>query len=310
MIKSSLILLLVIPGILSIYAQKPQLRDEVVLNGMWSFSPEGQNETIIPVPEYWDALPGFTTTNRAFYERSVSVPAEWNGKIVRLEFMGVNQLCEVYVNNTSVGTHIGGWTPFSFDITDLISAGKVFKLKVDVRNGSYYPFADMEGKALWPAGGAGDSDINRRAGICYDVYLRAYGQVHVLDAYIKTSFREKKIIVQYEVCNSTDWPAVVTLKGEISPQNTVTVEKSFESTPVTLDAGETKKIYLDSPWPTPRLWSPADPFLYVLHTRVMSGGTAIDLEHRRFGFREVWIAGTDLMFNGHKVQLCGESIIE
>lgn len=51
------------------------------------------------------------------YENEFTVPKEWKGEEIRINFGAVDYRCCVYINNQCVGTHIGGQTPFSFQIT-------------------------------------------------------------------------------------------------------------------------------------------------------------------------------------------------
>jgi hypothetical protein len=58
-----------------------------------------------------------------WYRKYFDVPAEWTGKRVNLEFDGVFQVAEVFVNGQRVGEHKGGYTGFTFDITDAVQPG-------------------------------------------------------------------------------------------------------------------------------------------------------------------------------------------
>ena len=59
-----------------------------------------------------------------WYTRQFEVPAGWKGKRVLLHFGAVDWRAHVWVNNTSVGKHEGGYTPFCFDITDALQKRK------------------------------------------------------------------------------------------------------------------------------------------------------------------------------------------
>ena len=58
------------------------------------------------------------------YKREVEFASDFNQGRVILHFGAVDQICEVFLNGTSVGKHVGGYLPFSFDITDHIVDGK------------------------------------------------------------------------------------------------------------------------------------------------------------------------------------------
>ena len=58
-----------------------------------------------------------------WYRRTFTVPKEWKGKRVMLNFGAVDRLSTVFVNGKKAGTHTGGYDAFSFDITDLLKSG-------------------------------------------------------------------------------------------------------------------------------------------------------------------------------------------
>src|SRR4051812_453736 len=145
----------------------PALRDELTLNGTWNFTTASGTKGTIPVPEYWDAYPNYKT-DVGTYERSVTVPSAWTGKRIKLDFEGISQIAEVFVNGNSVGTQIGGWIPFSFDITSKVMAGQSFQLKVIVKGGNKSPIVDANGNPVWPVGWHGHE---QRWGIAHPVWL-------------------------------------------------------------------------------------------------------------------------------------------
>ena len=59
--------------------------------------------------------------DRLWYRRTFTVPPAWAGKQVLLHFGAVDYECEVFLNGKSAGLHLGGYDPFSFDITSLLS---------------------------------------------------------------------------------------------------------------------------------------------------------------------------------------------
>jgi beta-galactosidase/beta-glucuronidase len=176
----------------------PPLRQQISLNGTWDFTPEGQEKNEIPVPEYWDAKPGFYC-DQATYQRKVSVPADWQGKRIVVAFEGVNHIADVSVNGHQLGQHLGGFVPFEFDVTSYVKTGQTFDLKVHVGGGVLEPIVDEIDKALWPVGWDG---VTSQWGIIFPVWLRAYGPVYLDDTQIQTSFRNKQITVNYTITNA------------------------------------------------------------------------------------------------------------
>ena len=126
---------------------RPQLsRDSWVnLNGLWSFNvvaKEATNVSEFPgqilVPFAIESalsgvhrplLPG----EKLWYNRKFDVPADWNveARIV-LHFGAVDWETTVLVNGLEQGRHQGGYTPFSFDITDAVKRGEENELVVVV----------------------------------------------------------------------------------------------------------------------------------------------------------------------------------
>src|SRR5437763_9438977 len=58
-----------------------------------------------------------------WYRKHFDVPSAWSGKRVNLEFDGVFQVAEIFVNGKRVGEHQGGYTGFTVDITDAVKTG-------------------------------------------------------------------------------------------------------------------------------------------------------------------------------------------
>ena len=58
-----------------------------------------------------------------WYRKHFDVPAAWSGKRINLEFDGVFQVAEIFVNGRRIGEHKGGYTGFTFDITDAVKPG-------------------------------------------------------------------------------------------------------------------------------------------------------------------------------------------
>ncbi|MDQ2688227.1 MAG: hypothetical protein M3Y28_10210, partial [Armatimonadota bacterium] len=278
-------------------------RDEVSLNGTWKFTPYGQTASDIPVPEYWDARPGFET-DQAVYERSVAVPAAWAGKVVQLEFEGVNHIADVSVNGQKIAHHVGGWISWTVDVTPYAKPGASFDLQVEVRGGNQPPILGGGDKPVWPVGWEGATS---RWGIIHPVWLRAYGKVNIQDAFIQTSFRKKTLAVDYTLRNMDKRAHTVSLAAAVSPLPAGAAVKTLTGPAVTLAPGQTRTVRISASWPNPRLWMPDSPALYRLRSRLLEKGRAVDSEQRRFGFREIWTQGNQFVLNGVRVNLWGSS---
>lgn len=58
------------------------------------------------------------------YKKEVEFPIDFIKERVILHFGAVDQICRLYINDKAVGGHVGGYLPFSFDISDYIVVGK------------------------------------------------------------------------------------------------------------------------------------------------------------------------------------------
>jgi len=266
------------------------LREQILLNGEWD---EGGL-----VPVYTGR-----NVNSETYSRKVLVPVSWTGKVIKAEFQGVNFIADVYINEHFITRHVGGWNPFSIDITDLVTVGEAFVLKVDVKGMQHAPIV-LDGKAHWPQGLSIIGD--RLCGIVDDVWLRAYGKVGIEDAFIQTSFREKSIKIEYMLKNFDVRNRVVRVEADIKKVATGEICKTLYGPVTKLNAGENKKIGIDALWLNAECWWPDDPVLYYLNSRLVEEDIIVDNETRRFGFREIWISGKHFVLNGVRVNLLGD----
>ena len=113
---------------------RPQLtRDNWInLNGLWDLAivsrdqskPENFNEKILVPFPVESALSGVMRMvkddEQIWYQRNFSVPQDWDGKKMLLHFGACDWDTTVYVNGKKVGSHKGGYTAFSMDITDAL----------------------------------------------------------------------------------------------------------------------------------------------------------------------------------------------
>ena len=113
---------------------RPQMRrtDWLNLNGLWGYSivpkdqlieSDMQGQILVPFPVE-SALSGvkrdLRTEDRLWYRRILTIPEKWRGKRILLHFEAVDWETKVFINEQLVGEHVGGYLPFSFDITDFL----------------------------------------------------------------------------------------------------------------------------------------------------------------------------------------------
>jgi beta-galactosidase/beta-glucuronidase len=118
------------------------------LNGLWDYSilkaglaepAQFDGQILVPFPVE-SSLSGVMKTvgadNEVWYKRTFEVPAKWKGKNLLLNFGAVDWKAEVWINDIKIGSHTGGYTPFSFDITPFLNKSASQKLVVKVWDGT------------------------------------------------------------------------------------------------------------------------------------------------------------------------------
>src|SRR5680860_885277 len=139
-------------------------RPHLDLNGEWALSGAESDDVVVVVPGPWTTqVPGNGMSHQTVrYHRSFDVPTGWAaGRTTHLTFGGVNHTASVTLNGHPIGEHVGGWTPFEFELGDALPAG-TNQLEVVV---SYPPvlgsvdeasFSEVpHGKQSWYGTGAG-----------------------------------------------------------------------------------------------------------------------------------------------------------
>ena len=102
---------------------RPQLKRDsfFCLNGPWRFAINGTEvgEILVPYPpeSRLAGVPAPERGDQLTYEREFTLPEGFRRDRVLLHFGAVDQECTVYLNDVELGSHVGGYLPFSFDVT-------------------------------------------------------------------------------------------------------------------------------------------------------------------------------------------------
>ena len=208
------------------------------------------------------------------------------GRKALLYFGAVNYDCHVYVNGKKAGHHVGGFTPFNFDVTNLLHEGRNFVVvKVDnKRSASAVPTQIFD---WWNYGG-----------ITRDVLLLSVAPTYIenyslqLDKTLKGKKRQLNFSLQL---NNKEAGHEVTLR---IPE--LKIQQKF-----TTDANGSISSSLFTPHSSLKLWSPTSPELYQVEIE-MDGETLKD----EIGFRTIETSGKQILLNGEPVFLKGISIHE
>ncbi len=241
------------------------------LNGLWDYaitdvnapkpsSYEGQILVPFPVESSLSGV-GQRVGDRKelWYKRSFTVPASWKGKNILLHFGAVDWKTDVWVNGVKVGTHTGGFTPFSFDITPtLLNKGE---------NELLVKIWDPTDAGHQPRG----KQVNRPEGIWYTpvtgiwqtVWLEPVSADYLKDLRVTPDIDRHLLTLDAytQKMNPSDILQIDVFDGT----RLVASEKGMVTQRVQIAMPEDAK-----------LWSPSSPFLYTLKISLWSNGQKVD----------------------------------
>lgn len=253
------------------------------LNGLWDYSltpkqnsaPASYSGKILVPFAVESALSGVGKTvgkdSLLWYKTTFTVPSAMKGKNILLHFGAVDWQTEVSVNGKKIGTHEGGYDPFSFDITSAVTKGNQ-QLEVRV----WDPTDDgpqPRGKQVKNPEGIWYTPVT---GIWQTVWLEAVPKTYIASTKQTPDIDKKTLSVTANVKNlqSGDMVKIAAWDGT----NKVAEQTANANAPTTLAVNN------------PKLWSPDNPFLYDLTVSVVRKGKAVDEVKSYFAMRKTSIA--------------------
>jgi len=215
--------------------------DWMNLNGVWEYAitPQGDQaqawgEIVVPFsPE--SQLSGVERILRPgetlHYRREFTLPEDFIKHTMLLHFGAVDHACKVWLNDKLAGSHTGGFTPFTLDITALIRAG-TNNIRIEVTDPTDTSYISRGKQSLKPGG----IWYTPQSGIWQTVWLEP-----LPEEYIASVRMEPDIDAGVLKCLPLSDCAAI-----------------FDGERYELPGGVTSKI----PVPEARLWRPEDPYLY------------------------------------------------
>ena len=275
-----------------------QLAKTLSLEGVWEFALGLPLEwSHIQVPGCWEAQ-GYSKLieGPAFYRRTVTIPAEWAGEHIFIDFTAVSYACAVRCNGTVVGEQRGLWTPFSFEITPFVYPGVENLVEVEVyKPGARYPMRSALAGFL--------PDVATTfGGIWQSASLRALS-AGWQDVLVDPDPATGSVRVQGRLTEMGQAIGPGTLRiGVYSAERRV----AFQEILLASENGQ-ESILFDASLtvPQPELWSPEAPALYRLHLELSQANSPVAALTRRFGFRQIQTSGGLLVLNEQPVLMRG-----
>ncbi|SHL13504.1 Glycosyl hydrolases family 2, TIM barrel domain [Chitinophaga jiangningensis] len=256
----------------------------------------------VTLPYAWNEKEAFRkdikdlSTGIAWYRKTFTLPASAAGQKVFLEFEGIRQAGDFYVNGQHIGIHENGVTAFGFDITGLVKPGAENTVAVRVDNSWDYREKATNQKFQWE-----DKNFNANyGGINKNVYLHVTGRVyqtlplnshlHTIGTYIyATDFNVKgqsaTVHAESEVKNETAAPQAVSLEVTLTDINNKPVS-NFSSKPQTIAPGQAVVLAAAAPVQKLNFWSWGYGYLYNVTTTLKINNKPVDALVTRTGFRK------------------------
>jgi beta-galactosidase len=247
----------------------------------------------------------------SWYRKHFKLPAAVSGQKVFLEFEGMRQAGDIYLNGKQVGLYENGVTAYGIDITDALQFGaKENVLAVKVDNSTRYmerAFCaanpkNADGSACVPAGYEWNAnDFNPdHGGINRRVWLHVVGKIHqtlplyyglesqgvyVHAANFDIAKKTADVTVDAEVHNASGDRATVGLSVAIVDRDG-RVRAQFDGDPVDMVDGEKSVQSATGSLKDARFWSVEDPYLYDVYTILKVDGKVVDVNRLETGFRK------------------------
>ena len=259
-------------------------------------------------PRYDDIKP---RPHGAYFRKTINLPDDISGRSYKFFLENAYDEATAYVNGIKVGNVRGDHTPILCDMTKALKPGKneiviVVRDIIAIMNPAY---------------------VNKEAPVGNHLYLDApglhgqfavgIGSVKIIsaplvsaeDVFVVTSVREKKISAKITAATRGVKDVDITIKAEVFDDGKTIIELGGKQ--LSLKPDQPVEFTLEKEWKKPILWEPSNPHLYSVNVTTTDAktGEILDLCRERFGFRESWIDGPNIMFNGYPIKPVGRGAL-
>ncbi|MGQ8336616.1 glycoside hydrolase family 2 protein [Sunxiuqinia sp. A32] len=280
------------------YPRPQMVRDAWMnLNGLWDYAvvSKSQKES----PANWDGqilvpysieapLSGVgkqvTEEDAIWYKRSFNLPEKCTSEKFLLHFEASDFETSVWLNGKLLGTHEGGYQPFSFqvDAGELVKGDQTLIVRVYDPQETGFRSLGKQGSRI--------EHYERCSGIWQTVWLEPVSEKAFINS-LKIKADLKEVSIESELDGNDSG---ILVKYEVS-------DGASKIGSVVANPGEPAKIKI----PSAKHWSPESPFLYDLKVSLLDGSKVVDEVKSYFGMRTIELAksktGTDILLNGKSI---------
>ncbi|MBN1421406.1 MAG: glycoside hydrolase family 2 [Planctomycetes bacterium] len=265
------------------------------LNGLWQLAHAKEGEAapcgkdlekriLVPFP-IESALSGvMEMAQRVWYRRTFEIPADWAGKRVLVHFGAVDWEAKVLVNGKEIGSHRGGYDPFSFDISEALKPSGSQEIIVGVFDPTDRGDQPRGKQVLKPGG----IFYTPATGIWRTVWLEPVPATRIAGLRLTPDIDAPCLRLIAEAAGTSAGETVVA----VASRNGREVGRGSGK------PGDEIRI----PVPDPALWTPDRPNLYDLAVQLRRGEDVLDRVESYFGMRKISLGEVDgvtrMLLNG------------
>ncbi|MCF4102556.1 DUF4982 domain-containing protein [Gillisia sp. M10.2A] len=244
----------------------------------------------------------------ATYKKDYEVKS-LKGKKRFFYFEGVMQEAKVYINDSLVADHKGGYLPFTVDATNYLMQNAKNTITVKVIN--------VDDATIPPGKALSVLDFNLFGGIYRNVYSIETNEIYITDAVAANKVNGGGLLVKFDTINKelasgfvkthlrNDSDKERAIKLQVSLKDAEKNEVHTSITDLKIAANSDISHVEEIQVANPKLWSPNAPNLYKVEVSILEGETPIDFKIESIGIRNIKLTDTAFYLNGEKLFLNG-----
>jgi beta-glucuronidase len=220
-----------------------------------------------------------------WYQRAVFIPQGWTGMRTVLRFDAATHRATVWVDDSEVVEHEGGYTPFEVDLTDIVRPGESYRLTVVVNNELTWesiPPGTIETKPDGVRRQHYYHDFFNYAGLHRSVWIYATPQSYIADITVVTEIEAGSGIVRYAAVAAAQGSSEVRV-ALLDASETVVAQTNGVDGILRVERAE--------------LWRPGRGYLYQLQIDLVGDERLVDRYVLPIGIRTVAVKGSQLLIN-------------
>jgi beta-galactosidase len=244
-----------------------------------------------------------------WYKKSIQAPKTWGNKKLFIRFEAAMSHAEIWLNEIKVGEHLGGYLPFTLDVTEVMKVGGINDLKIKLNNQDNPIIGPKPLNIL---------DFNTYGGLYRGVNILVKNLLYITDeihankvasggvfvSFPQVSKEASVVNVKTHIVNEAQQNKNFILKQSLLFNGILVSQPSEKS--LTLNPDDNNQFSQNLTVLDAQLWSPQHPNMYELSTEIYSEGKLIERKLTRIGIRKFeFNAKHELLINGEKTFLRG-----